>query len=452
MKGAALNGTRTRRDVLKAAGAATAAWMLPKAAHAKTADSQNKKPNFVIIFTDDQGYHDLGCYGSEKIDTPNLDRMAKEGVKFTDFYSAASICTPSRAALMTGCYAKRVGLGAGVIFPKHNHGLNPKEITIADLLKKQGYATKCIGKWHLGHKNEFLPTAQGFDSYFGIPYSNDMHHEFRGKKGVPLMRDNEVIEQPANQNTLTKRYTEEAVKFIKENRDKPFLCYLPHTMPHVPLHASEEFRGRSDRGLYGDVIEEIDWSTGQIIKTLKDLGIDENTLVIFTSDNGPWLSKGKNGGSAKPLRNGKFSTYEGGFRMPCIMRWAGKIPAGKTCRQVASTLDVLPTLASLAGTEAPGDRIIDGHDISKLLMSPTTGESPTEAFYYYSGRGKLEAVRCGKWKLRTAKNKPELYNLREDIGEKHNLADENPDLVEKLQNRMNAFDKKLKNNSRPAGR
>ncbi len=424
-----------------------AACILTKGARAKMNESHKRKPNFIIIFTDDQGYQDLGCFGSPNIKTPNLDRMSEEGIKFTDFYSAASICSPSRAALLTGCYPPRVGI-TRVLFPHDRVGLNPGQTTLADLLRKQGYATACIGKWHLGHLKELLPQAQGFDEYFGIPYSNDMHHEFRGRDGVPLMRGNEVIEQPVNQETLTQRYTNQAVEFIRANRDRPFLCYLPHTMPHIPLHASDKFRGRSKRGLYGDVIEEIDWSTGKIIETLKEFHLDENTLVIFTSDNGPWLSKGEHGGSAKPLRDGKFSTYEGGFRMPCIMRWPGRIPPGAVCGEVCSTMDVLPTLAKLAGAEMPKDTTIDGRDISKLMFKKGA-KSPHEAFYYYRGK-RLEAVRSGKWKLRHAKKTgPELYDLKGDIGEQHNLADENPDLAAKLKNQMNAFARNLKNNHRP---
>jgi len=329
----------------------------------------SKSPNFIIIFTDDQGFEDIGCFGSPKIKTPHLDKLAAEGRKFTSFYSANSVCSPSRASLLTGCYPVRVSI-PGVLFPRHEIGLNPDEITIADLLKSKGYATSCIGKWHIGHKPKFLPTRQGFDSYYGIPYSNDMtidpeanlaadiklregftldriRNEKPKKDFVPLMRNEEVIEYPCDQTTLTKRYTEEAVKFIEENKNKPFFLYLPHTMPHIPLFASEKFKGKSERGLYGDTIEEIDWSVGEIMKSLRDNNLDENTLVIYTSDNGPWKLKGGRGGSAHPLRGFKFQTYEGGMRVPCIMHWKGKVLAGSSCDEIAATIDLLPTIAGL---------------------------------------------------------------------------------------------------------
>ena len=390
------------------------------------------KPNFVIIFTDDQGYADVGCYGAKGFSTPNLDRMAAEGMKFTDFYSAAAICSPSRAALLTGCYPPRVSIPK-VLFPRDNVGLNTDEVTIADVLKARGYATACIGKWHLGHLPQFLPTRHGFDCYFGIPYSNDMWPQNSKRfPPLPLIENEKAIEFNPDQSLLTKRYTEKAVEFIKKNKDRPFLVYLPHTMPHIPLFVSEAFDGKSERGLYGDVIEEIDWSVGEILKTLKELGLDEKTLVIFTSDNGPWLSKGEHGGSALPLRNGKFSTYEGGMRVPCIMRWPGKISAGSVCSEIAATIDFLPTLAKLAGVGPPTDRIIDGKDISGL-MTEAGAKSPHEAFFYYSVL-KLNAVRSGKWKLVFEhKNSPmALYNLQEDIGEQHDVSSQYPDVVGRL--------------------
>jgi len=321
----------TRRNFLKTLGIASTALTIPGCAPGLgrfTENSSGRKPNFVIIFTDDQGYADVGCFGAKGFATPNLDRMAAEGTKFTDFYSAAPVCSPARAALLTGCYPRRVSIPR-VLFPRDNIGLNPEEITIAELLKKRGYATACIGKWHLGHLPQFLPTSQGFDYYFGLPYSNDM-------SPLPLIEGNQAIEHDPDQNTLTQRYTEKAVDFITKNKDRPFFLYLPHTMPHVPLGVSENFKGKSARGLYGDVIMEIDWSVGKILQTLKKLNLDEQTLVIFTSDNGPWLSKGKHGGKADPLRDGKFSTYEGGMRMPCIMRWPGKIPPAKVCSEIAT--------------------------------------------------------------------------------------------------------------------
>ncbi|MHC4844208.1 MAG: sulfatase-like hydrolase/transferase, partial [Planctomycetota bacterium] len=464
----------SRRKFLKKFAAAAGSLLAAPSLYSYGKSPENK-PNFIIIFTDDQGYQDLGCYGSPLIKTPNLDRMAEEGIRFTDFYSASPICSPSRAALLTGCYPPRVSI-PDVLFPGDERGhivLNPDEITIADLLKRQGYATTCIGKWHLGHKTEFLPTQQGFDSYYGIPYSNDMYmdpemklaDDIKLNKGmtperirkeepkqnwVPLMRDEEVIEYPCDQTNLTKQYTEKAVEFIKENKNKPFFLYLPHTMPHVPLFASKAFKGKSKRGLYGDVIEEIDSSVGEILKTLKELNLDDNTLVIFTSDNGPWLEYKEQGGCALPLRNGKFTTYEGGMRMPCIMRWPTKIPAGTVCSEVAATIDFLPTLASLAGAAAPDDRIIDGKDIWPLMITAPGARSPHEAYFYYS-ENNLEAVRSGQWKLRKT-DTVELYNLREDISETNNLADKHPDIVQHLTETMERFDCELKANTRSPGR
>jgi len=482
-----MNDYLKRRDFLKALGVGAAALAIPRGLHAAKPKTAGK-PNFIVIFADDQGYQDMGCFGSPKIKTPNLDRMAKEGMRFTDFYSACSVCSPSRAALLTGCYPPRVGV-TSVLFPGNRVGLNPKETTIADLLKARGYATACVGKWHLGHLPQFLPTRHGFDSYLGVPYSNDMTiarnmtaaadaklpegmtpQSMKTAKArrnhVPLMRDDKVIEYPCDQALLTKRYTAEAIRFITANRGKPFFLYLPHTMPHIPLFASKDFKGKSARGLYGDVIEEMDWSVGQIIKTLKSLGIDENTLVIYTSDNGPWLSKGKNGGCALPLRGGKFQTWEGGMREPTVMRWPGVIPAGKVCDRVASTIDVLPTLAGLAGAKLP-DATIDGKDILGLMAGKDGAKSPHDAYYFYRGT-KLEAVRAGKWKYRGAaprrrrtkkgeKSKPvkivgQLFDLRADISESKNVAAENPDVVKRLAEMMAKFDADLKANKRPIGK
>jgi arylsulfatase A len=430
--------------------------------------SAQSKPNVIILFTDDQGYQDVGCFGSPLIKTPHLDQMAKEGMRFTDFYSANSVCSPSRAALLTGCYPPRVGV-TGVLFPRHKTGLHPNELTIADMLKQQAYATVCIGKWHLGHLPEFLPTRQGFDHYFGIPYSNDMTLDpsatfadnallregvnlsmHKPKKNwVPLMRDEAVVEYPADQRTLTQRYTAEAIEFIKANRKQPFFVYLAHTMPHIPIFASEDFKGKSARGLYGDVIEEIDWSTGQIIEALKATGLDQNTLIVYTSDNGPWNLKSGHGGSASPLRGYKFQTYEGGMREPTIMRWPGRIPAGTVCSEVAGTIDMLPTLAGLSGGRLPTDRVIDGRDIWPLMSGQTGAKSPHDHYCYYRGT-KLEALRMGDWKLRRAKQ-VELFNLAEDISESKNLADQHPDIVRRFQKTMDDFDETLKANKRPAG-
>jgi len=421
-----------------------------------TTMAAERPPNFVLIFTDDQGYQDVGCFGSPKIKTPNLDRMAAEGRRFTDFYVGAPVCSASRASLMTGCYCARVSV-TGVFFPNRSRrGLHPDEITVAEVLKSKGYATACVGKWHLGDEPPFLPTRQGFDSYFGIPYSNDMSITRGDKKGPPLMRNEEIVEHPAQQATLTKRYTEEGVKFIRENKDRPFFLYLPHTMPHVPLFASEKFKGTSARGLYGDVIEEIDWSVGRILDTLRELKLDENTLVLFTADNGPWLAKKDHGGCALPLRDGKFSTWEGGMREPCIAWWPGKVPAGTTCSEVAATMDVLPTFARLAGAKVPDDRIIDGKDIWPLLSGRPGAKSPHDAYFF---RG--QAVRVGNWKLHlrgrdTVKKRPDqvfpaLYDLSTDIGEDRNVAAENPEIVERLTRLLAEHKEEIAANKRPAG-
>lgn len=417
------------------------------------ASSDAPKPNFIIIYADDLGYGDLGCYGQKRIKTPNLDRLAAGGMRFTDFYSAAAVCTPSRAALLTGCYPQRVGLGVSpnlrddqlttnsVIYAESPVGLNPDEVTLPELLKPLGYATACIGKWHLGHHAAFLPTRQGFDEYLGIPYSNDM-------KPTVLMRGEEVIEPDVDQSTLTERYTSESIRFITENKGRSFFLYLPHAMPHTPLHASARFKGRSVAGLYGDVVECIDWSAGEILATLESLGIADRTIVIFSSDNGPWLIRGEHGGIATPLRSGKGATYEGGMRVPCIMRWPGKIPAGSTCGEVASTIDLLPTLVRLAGGQPPADRVIDGRDIYPLMSGSPGASSPHEAFFFYR-LNELQAVRSGPWKLRLQTKwssddpyrrvacpeavVPEaLYNLEADIGEQKSVLKEHPDIAKRL--------------------
>ena len=430
-------------------------------------------PNVIIIMADDQGYQDLGCFGSPKIKTPHIDQMAKEGMRFTDFYSGASVCTPSRAALLTGCYASRVG-NLGVLFPRDARGLNPTEITIAELLKTKGYATACIGKWHLGHHKQFLPTSQGFDTYYGVPYSNDMTLDptqplandivlregvtaesvktHQKKNLVPLMRDTEIIEYPVDQNTLTKRYTEEAIKFITANKEKPFFVYLPHSMPHIPVYASPEFEGKSEIGLYGDSIEELDWSTGQILETLRKLKLDQNTLVIYTSDNGPWKlaqnswEKGNTnrrvGGFAHPLRGYKFSRLEGGMRVPTVMWWPGRIPADKTCREVVASMDLFATCAEISGAELPTDRVIDGKSLIRLLEAKEGAKSPHDTFFY-----RTAAVRSGKWKL----IKGQLYNLEADIGEATNVAEKHPNVVTRLSALLAAHKKDLSENTRPPG-
>ena len=394
-----------------------------------------KQPNFVIIFCDDLGYQDVGCFGSPHIKTPNVDRMAAEGMRFTDFYSAAPVCTPSRAALMTGCYPLRVSLPS-VINYSHTIGISSDEVTLAELLKTRGYATACIGKWHLGWQEQFLPPNHGFDYYYGLPYSNDMKY---GEDKVPLIRGEEIIEQPAVLETLTERYTGEAIKFITKNKDRPFFLYLPHTFPHTPLAVSERFAGKSERGLYGDVVQCIDWSVGRIMETLKELGLDDNTLIVFTSDNGPWLVKKMDGGSALPLRGGKGQTWDGGMREPCVMRWPGHIPAGTACSEMATMMDLYPTIAKLAGARMPTDRIIDGKSILPLMTGEKGATSPHEAFFYYR-LDQLQAVRSGRWKLvlphRDLNDKVDvpqaLYDLKTDISETTDLSAKYPSIVKRL--------------------
>ncbi len=405
-------------------------------------------PNIVLIFCDDLGYGDLGCFGSKKHRTPNVDRMAREGTRFTSFYVTSGVCTPSRSSLMTGCYPRRVNMhtsarGEWVLFPIAKRGLNPREITMAEILKGRGYATACVGKWHLGDQPEFLPTRQGFDSYFGIPYSNDMGaRQRKTNPPLPLLRNEKVIEAPVDQTTLTKRYTEEAVRFITANKDEPFFLYLPHTLPHNPVYSSPRFAGKSANKGYGDSVEEIDWSTGEILATLKKLDIDRHTLVIFTSDNG---AASKWGGSNLPLSGWKGSTMEGGMREPCVMRWPGKIPAGKKCGELTTTMDLMPTFAKLAGGSPPADRIIDGKDIWPLMSGKEGAKSPHKAFYYYF-RDQLQAVRSGKWKLHLPRQikktkmmrsdpgftPPKLYDLEKDIAEKIDVAAKNPAVVKTL--------------------
>jgi arylsulfatase A-like enzyme len=412
------------------------------------------RPNLIVIFADDLGYGDLGCYGHPTIRTPNLDRMAAEGMKFTSFYSAACVCTPSRAALLTGRLPIRSGMCSDtrrVLFPDSLGGLPASEITLAEALKAQGYATACVGKWHLGHRPEFLPTRHGFDSYFGIPYSNDMDRRGTSPKGkaafrdpkadywnVPLLRNEDEVQRPADQSTLTKRYTEEAVKFIRASKERPFFLYLPHTMPHVPLFASKDFAGKSPRGLFGDVVEELDWSVGQVLSALREEKLDQKTLVVFTSDNGPWLTYGQQGGSAGILREGKGSTWEGGMRVPGIAWWPGTVPAGVTTQELASTLDLFPTAVRLAGGELPADRPLDGFDIAPVLTGK--GPSPRDTMFYYRGT-KLYAVRHGPWKahlitrsgygpdMAAEHEVPQLYHLGRDPGEKIDVSKDHPDVL-----------------------
>jgi arylsulfatase A len=439
-----------------------------------------EKPNIIFIFADDLGYADVGCYGAKGFTTPHLDRMAKEGLRFTSFYTGCSVCSGSRAAFLTGRHYQRVGVPP-VMFPGNKNGLNPNEITIARLLKMLGYRTFIIGKWHLGHLARYLPTRHGFDSYYGIPYSNDMAIDpvnarfaknavFREGKAeattrtekpvpgkAPLMRGEEVIEYPVDQTTLTQRYTAEAVKVIRENKDRPFFLYLPHAMPHVPLHVSPDFKGRT-KTLFGDVMEELDWSVSEILRTLKECDLDKKTLVIFTSDNGAHQ------GSAGQLRGKKATMYEGGFRVPCIVRWPGKVPAGAVSDEVTATVDMLPTLVRLGGGEPPNDRPIDGKDIRPLLFGEPGVRTPHEHYLFPHS---LSALRSGSWKFypwpegadvkkKDGKPPPEgapkvqLYDLAKDIGETKNLAAEQPQVVERLAAVYERMTADLKKNKLPA--
>jgi arylsulfatase len=437
----------------------------------------DRPPNIVIILTDDQGYADIGCFGAKEIKTPNLDRMAREGMRFTDFYVAQAVCTASRAALMTGCYPNRVGLH-GALNHQSPIGISDDELLLPQILKSRGYATGAFGKWHLGCQPKFMPTRHGFDEFFGIPYSNDngpLHPTMRGLPSLPLYAGEDVIDHDPDQSRFTRRITENALSFIQRNRAKPFFLYVPHIMPHVPIHASENFKGRSAGGLYGDVIEEIDWSVGEILDSLKENGVDDRTLVFFFSDNGPFLSYGSHAGHAEPLREGKLTTWDGGMRSPCILRWPGVTPAGRVCTSPVMSIDLLPTLANLVGADLPS-KPIDGLDILPLLEGRSGATSPHEALYFYAGE-ELQAVRSGDWKLHVAHEyltpagpprsdgkpanfehmKPEgmeasgirgiasrhgyrvertpaaLYDLRTDPGEAQDVSAGHPDIVRRLQ-------------------
>ncbi|MCB1235383.1 MAG: sulfatase, partial [Verrucomicrobiae bacterium] len=440
--------------VLSATAAFAAAGLVgPRAA------AGDRLPNVVIVFTDDQGYADVGVFGAEGFETPNLDRMAAEGRKFTRWYAGQPVCSASRTALLTGCYSNRVGIH-GALGPGSRVGIGDGETLLPEIFKQKGYATAIFGKWHLGDHEKFLPTRHGFDTYFGFPYSNDMwpQHPEVGDRfpPLPLFENGRRVRiaDEHDQAMMTTRITTHAVDFITENRDRPFFLYVPHHQPHVPLFVSERFRGKTRRGLYGDVISEIDWSVGEILNAIKTNGLDDNTLVIFTSDNGPWLSYGEHAGSAGPLREGKGTVWEGGVREACIMRWPGKIPAGTECDTPAMNIDLLPTLAKLIGAEPP-KHPIDGLDIWPVLAGEPGAKNPHEGYWYYYKQNELQAVSQGTWKLylpheyRTLEGRPggkdgipakygsaeaatELYDLSTDVGEKDNVAAAHPDVVEKL--------------------
>ncbi|WP_215224117.1 sulfatase family protein [Echinicola shivajiensis] len=412
------------------------------------AQSVTKQPNIIVVFADDLGYGDLGCFGHPTIKTPYLDQMAQEGMRLTQFYVGANVCTPSRAALMTGRLPIRFGMAGhkrGVLFPDSSTGIPQEELTIAEALKAEGYVTGLIGKWHLGHLPEFMPNNHGFDFYYGIPYSNDMRPnkaKNNNRPPLPLYRNEEVIERGVNQHTLTKRYTQEAIKFIEQNKEQPFFLYYPNNFPHVPLYASEDFEGKSERGIYGDVVTELDWSVGQILKKLKELGLEENTLVVFTSDNGPWLTQKEAGGSAGLLFEGKGSTYEGGMRVPAIAWWPGVIAPGQVSTSLVTSMDLYPTFMHMAGGDVPNDREMDGTDLMPILGGK---QKEVREFVYYYFHDKLHAIRKGPWKAHfTTKPSyssekpvnhevPLLYNLEHDPSEKYNVNDQHPEIVREIQ-------------------
>lgn len=406
----------------------------------QSANKTKRPPNIIFIFADDLGYGDLGCFGARDIKTPNIDRMAKEGITFTSFYSASSVSSPSRAGFLTGRLPQRMGVN-GVFFPQSFTGMPSEEVTIAELLKSKGYKTGIIGKWHLGHRPQFLPLQQGFDEYYGIPYSNDMHN-------VVYMDGNDIVEHHIDQAEMTKRFHEKSLSFVTRHRDDPFFLFLSHAMPHVPLYVSEQFKGSSKRGLYGDVIQEMDWGVGAIIDTLDKLNLLENTLIIFTSDNGPWSVMEDHGGSSGGLRQGKFYTFEGGMRVPTVALWKGTIPEGLVNNDLASQMDWFPTFAALADIALPKDRAIDGVDISKVLFGK--GKRAKDSYLFFSGE-QLMGYRKGQWKVkmpfagferqRWKQGEPAhdtlLFDLEKDPGEKNNLYSTNKKLARTLIEEMN---------------
>jgi len=477
--------TRFRRYALGAV-AILAALAPHGVGSTRSVATAQRLPNIILVFADDLGYADIGSFstrsGQAKPRTPNLDRMAAEGVRLTSFYVAQAVCSASRAALLTGAYSNRIGI-TGALNHRATHGINANESTLAEILKARGYATAIFGKWHLGHERPFLPLQHGFDEYLGLPYSNDMWPRHPQQKDfypdLPLIDGNTVVKLDPDQTQLTTMYTERAVAFIERNREKPFFLYVAHAMPHVPLFVSDKYKHKTSQGLYGDVIAEIDWSVGQLLDAVKRAKLDENTLIIFTSDNGPWLSYGNHGGSADGFREGKGTTFEGGVRVPFVARWPGRIPQGMVGTLPAMTIDLLPTLAGLAGGAVPSDRIIDGRDMWALLATPSKARAPHDALYFYWGT-ELHAVRSGRWKLhlphpyqsleragsdgspgmyRRKELELSLFDLEADPGELQNVADRHPEIVKTLMEFVerarddlgDSLTKRAGKNVRPAG-
>ena len=450
------------RELLTIIIAIAATAMAPLGSWAANLESP-PKPNFVLILADDLGYNDLSCFGSMKIKTPNIDRAAAEGMRFTHFYATSPICTPTRASVMTGCYPSRVGLGTPLHTPDRI-GLHENEITIARLLKLQGYATACIGKWHLGHHPKFYPTRHGFDFYYGTLLGHCFLTESMRKKGEYsdlFLQDEKKIPFPPKEK-LTEVLTDEATRWIRDNHDKPFFLYLAHPMPHGPVVASDRFKGKSAGGLYGDAVETIDWSTSEIIRTLKELGLHKNTIVVFTSDNGAdtnkWGVDEHWFGSNAPFRGKKQQPLEGGVRVPCVMWWPGRIPADTVCDELATVMDFLPTFGVMAGAALPEDRVLDGKDIGALLGGKPGAESPYDAFIYHVRFGKRAGIRMGDWKLLVDVNagtwrqkSTTLYNLKSDPREDQDLAAQHPEKVQEMKARLETFNRELKQTTRPPG-